>query len=231
MKTVNITLYTFDDLSEDVQKEIIESERWNIMDACMDAYGTDYRASLKEFEELINVRCTSWSVNYCTFFYRFQVHKEEAFEWRRTDNSDYDYIKLSSLKGKLLMRYLQSYILPYIIKGKYFGKLVGTYPNAKHFKRYSKVLRECSCPMTGAIYDHYLLDPILQYIQKPDESMTYRHLIDMCLHSFFDTWHKEYEYWGDDENAIREELHNNHYEDRLYYKDGTVSNIPVSECA
>jgi hypothetical protein len=231
VKTVNITLYTFDDLADDVQKEIIESERWNIMESCMDAYGTDYRASLKEFEEIFNVTCRDWSVDYSAFFYRFRIEKEEAFEWCRTDNSEYDYIKLSSLKGKLLMRYLQNKILPYITKGKYYGKLKGVYPNAKHIKRYSKVLQECSCPMTGTIYDHFLLDPILEYLEKPDASTTYRHLIDLCLNKFFDTWHKEYEYWTDDENAIREELHNNQYEDRLYYKDGTVSNIPVSECA
>lgn len=26
------------------------------------------------------------------------------------------------------------------------------------------------------------------------------------------TWHEEYEYWADDEDAIREELHHNQYE-------------------
>ncbi len=231
MKTVNITLYIFDDLAEDVQKEIIERERWNIMESCMDSYGSDYRASLKEFEEIFNVNCRSWSVDYSSFFYRFQVEKEEAFEWRRTDNFDYEAIELSSLKGKLLIRYLQNYILPYITKGKYYGKFVGIHPNAKHIKRYSNVFRECSCPMTGAIYDHFLLDPILEYIEKPDANTTYKDLINRCLNSFFDTWHKEYEYWADNENAIREELHNNHYEDQLYYKDGTVSNIPLDECA
>ena len=32
MKTITLQLYTFDELSEEVQKEIIERERWNIMD-------------------------------------------------------------------------------------------------------------------------------------------------------------------------------------------------------
>ena len=35
MKTITLQLYTFDELSEEVQKEIIERERWNIMDQCM----------------------------------------------------------------------------------------------------------------------------------------------------------------------------------------------------
>ena len=43
MKTITLTLYSFDDLSKDVQKEIIDKERWNIMDSCMEAYGSDYQ--------------------------------------------------------------------------------------------------------------------------------------------------------------------------------------------
>lgn len=34
--------------------------------------------------------------------------------------------------------------------------------------------------------------------------------------------YEEYEYWADDESALREELHNNQYEDRLYYENGNV---------
>ena len=36
MKTITLQLYTFDELSEEVQKEIIERERWNIMDQCLE---------------------------------------------------------------------------------------------------------------------------------------------------------------------------------------------------
>lgn len=55
MQTVNLTLYTFDDLPENVQKGIIARERWNIMESCMDSYNPDYHASLKKFEEIFNV--------------------------------------------------------------------------------------------------------------------------------------------------------------------------------
>lgn len=39
MKTINLTVFSFDELSENVQKKIIERERWNVMEQCMDAYG------------------------------------------------------------------------------------------------------------------------------------------------------------------------------------------------
>ena len=64
MKTITLQLYTFDELSEEVQKEIIERERWNIMDQCMEAYGSDYVTSLRTFEKLTNTQSCSWSVNY-----------------------------------------------------------------------------------------------------------------------------------------------------------------------
>ena len=52
MKTINLTLFSFDELSENVQKKIIERERWNVMERCMDCYASEYKASLKSFEKL-----------------------------------------------------------------------------------------------------------------------------------------------------------------------------------
>jgi len=64
MKTITLQLYTFDELSDEVQKEIIERERWNIMEQCMEGYGSDYVTALRAFEKLTNTQSYSWSVNY-----------------------------------------------------------------------------------------------------------------------------------------------------------------------
>ena len=52
-----------------------------------------------------------------------------------------------------------------------------------------------------------------------------------CYDNFFKSWHEEYEYWADDGSALREELHNNQYEDRLYYKNGDVYVGQLNEIA
>lgn len=52
-----------------------------------------------------------------------------------------------------------------------------------------------------------------------------------CYDNFFKSWHEEYEYWADDEDAIREELHHNQYEDRLYYENGDVYVEQLNEIA
>lgn len=53
---------------------------------------------------------------------------------------------------------------------------------------------------------------------------------EVCL-SLRIKYMEEYEYWADDESALREELHNNQYEDRLYYKNGDVYVGQLNEIA
>lgn len=216
MKTINLTLYSFDELSEEVQKQIINRERWNIMEQCMEGFSTDYHHSLKQFEKVFFIKCKDWEVNYCNFYFHFEIKKEEAFEWK------HDYVELETLSGKLLQRFIRNNIMQHIEKGKYYGKLIGVHPNYQHIVRHSKIFKEINCPLTGYCYDMDLLEPILKYMAAPDPATNYRELIKKCLNCFFKSWHKEYEYWADDEDAIREELHCNQYENRLYYKDGAV---------
>lgn len=54
MKEIVLKLYEFDELSKDSQERIIERERWNIMDCCMEAYGADYISTMKSFGDLTN---------------------------------------------------------------------------------------------------------------------------------------------------------------------------------
>ena len=228
MRQIQLTLYSFDDLTEKVQKVIVDRERWNIMESCMDSYSIDYRNSLEQFEKLFEINCHDWEVGYCSYHYRFRINKEEAFEWQ---HDGWQSIPLESLSGKLLVRYLQQNILPGILKGKYYGKLKGVYPNAIHYKRYSKIFFESDCPLTGCCYDHDLINPVLEYLAKPTPNITYQELVRNCLVQFFRTWHEEYKYWANDEDAIREQLHNNQYEDMLFHANGIEYNGPLGNVA
>lgn len=49
MKKIVLKLYEFDELSKDSQERIIEREHWNVIEQCMDAYGIDYKKSMKAF--------------------------------------------------------------------------------------------------------------------------------------------------------------------------------------
>lgn len=230
MKTISLTLYSFDDLQADVQKQIIEKERWNIMDSCMDAYGTDYQKTLKKFQELTDTYVRGWEVGYCGYHYRVDSDKGPFYE----NPLDYDKdICYDELSGKLMFRYIHNNIIPYITQSKhYFGKQ--RWEDGKFIwpSRYSRIVKTFKdCPLTGACYDNDILEPLLKYYQSwptYPANYTYKDLMKECYESFFKSWHEEYEYWADDEDAIREELHHNQYEDRLYYEDGRVYNGPLN---
>lgn len=233
MKTITLQLYTFDELSDEVQKEIIERERWNIMEQCMEGYGSDYVTSLRAFEKLTNTQSYSWSVNYSGYDFNFKCSYNPIFECPVNCDND---IYAEDLCGKLLFRYINNNIMPYITHGQYYstsGECIDGKHTYKH--RRSRVIKSLEdCPLTGMCYDYYLLEPIIKYYKTwcsyPDYfSLT--DLIEQCYDSFFKCWHEEYEYWANDENAIREELHNNQYEDRLYYMDGRVYSGPLDDVA
>lgn len=223
-------MYLFDELSEDVQNQIIERECWNVMEQCMNGYNSEYRASLKAFEELTKTKANNWQVDYCGYYVNSRCSNEPIYEHPLNYDKD---IYAENLCGKLLFRYLNNNIMPHITKGKDYST-PGKYINEKFsYKcRQSKVILEYrdNCPLTGTCCDYYFLEPIVDYYKSwcnypADYSL--QDLIQKCYDNFFKCWHEEYEYWADDKDAIREELHSNQYEKRLYHKDGEVYCSPL----
>lgn len=139
MKKIVLKLYEFDELSKDSQERIIEREHWNVMEQCMDAYGIDYKKSMKAFEDMTDTRVYNWEVGYerYDFSYEFK-YKDPIYEHPTDYHRD---IFPENLCGKLLFRYINNNIMPYIIKGKYFstsGKYIdGKY---KYRHKYSRVM-------------------------------------------------------------------------------------------
>lgn len=62
MKKIVLKLYEFDELSKDSQERIIEREHWNVMEQCMDAYGIDYKKSMKAFEDMTDTEVVIFSL-------------------------------------------------------------------------------------------------------------------------------------------------------------------------
>lgn len=81
MKKIVLKLYEFDELSKDSQERIIEREHWNVMEQCMDAYGIDYKKSMKAFEDMTDTRVYNWEVGYerYDFSYGFK-YKDPIYE-------------------------------------------------------------------------------------------------------------------------------------------------------
>lgn len=163
MKEIVLKLYEFDELSKDSQERIIERERWNVMEQCMDAYDIDYKKSMEAFEDLTDTKVYGWEVGYerYDFSYEFK-YKDPIYEHPTDYHRD---IFPENLCGKLLFRYINNNIMPHITKGKYYS--TGKYIDGKYnYKcRRSRVILgyEDNCPLTGMCYDYYLLKPIIDY--------------------------------------------------------------------
>lgn len=234
MKEIVLKVYKFDELSKDSQEKIIERERWNVMEQCMDAYSTDYQESMKAFEDMTDTEVYNWEVGYERYDFSYEFKYNDPIYEHPTDyNRD---IFPKNLCGKLLFRYINNNIMPHITKGKYYS--IGKYIDGKYnYKcRRSRVILgyEDSYPLTGSCYDYYLLKPIIDYYDTwctYPEDFSLEDLMRQCYDNFFKSWHEEYEYWADNEDAIREELHHNQYEDRLYYEDEDVYVGPLNEIA
>lgn len=66
MKKIVLKLYEFDELPKDSQERIIERERWNVMEQCMDAYDIDYKKSMEAFEDLTDTNVGNYIPAYTT---------------------------------------------------------------------------------------------------------------------------------------------------------------------
>lgn len=85
MKEIVLKLYEFDELSKDSQERIIERERWNIMDCCMEAYGADYISTMKSFGDLTNTEAYGWEVGYTRYDFRFKFKYNDPIYCHPTD--------------------------------------------------------------------------------------------------------------------------------------------------
>lgn len=104
MKQLEINVFYFDELSKEVQDKVIERERWNVMDSIMSCYCVDFQKTLDEFQKITDSYVSSYQVDYCGC----------CFGKTRSDKVVYDDIDLEDLSGKLLFRYINNEIMPYL---------------------------------------------------------------------------------------------------------------------
>lgn len=95
MKEIVLKLYEFDELSKDSQERIIERERWNIMDCCMEAYGADYISTMKSFGDLTNTEAYGWEVGYTRYDFRFKFKYNDPIYCHPTDYDKDIYILIT----------------------------------------------------------------------------------------------------------------------------------------
>lgn len=181
MKTVNLNLYSFDELSESAQEKVISTWRDN------DEYfwGSENSESLKAFCKIFAIKI-----------------KDYDYGYRNYINSSFN-LSLDKLEFKnvLAYKYLWNNYKSDIFKPKYY------YKNGK--KRLSKIQLNNDFVLTGYYIDNEILAPIYDFLKKPDNS-SIEDLLNDCLNNWLSACRKDYEYWNSAE-CIREEIKDNDY--------------------
>jgi len=172
-RTATINIYTVKELSEEARQKAY----YNWCGNNDYPWGEDNENTLKEFEKVFPIKIRSWEYGDRGEHISFIFEGDEDIE---------------NLTGIRLMKYIYNNYYDNLFKGKYYSKVKyvnGTY-TYKH--RYSKIVKDNCCVLTGYSMDYDILQPIYDYLKKPD-NRTFKELLDDCLQSWLKACSTDYE--------------------------------------
>jgi len=194
MRTKQIALYQFSELSDDAQQTAIDNWRNS---GCEYAWSDEWRDSLKAFADAIGARIKDYSIS--PYGYTQIDH-----EWVNSDWCYLDTNPAETMAGLRLRTWLVNNWLPLFQSKKVYRKGANS--------RKSRILFNAAPDyLTGYCGDMALLQPILGFIAKPNEQTSLNDLLADCFQTFAYAWRDDMEYQDSDE-YIRECIECNEYE-------------------
>lgn len=186
MEKIEITLYSFDELSEKAKERAI-SENREALGMCDSTFVDDeYRQALDVLEEKFGIKARDLE-SYGHRRYLLQGGWDEL-----EDDSKY------------LLRYLDR-LSDRLHKGKYYSTPMHKDNEGNwHYKhKYSKVLSDCySCCLTGTYCDAAVEDAMNKRYEYVRKGYTIREFIDSVLDKFCKRWQEDSDYCFSDESII-----------------------------
>lgn len=208
MRTIRTKIYKFDELTPEAQQNAI-----NKHEVFTDFIYDDAKNTVDEF-------CKQFDVT-------TGVNSWLDFGFHNEDNAT------EILTGIRLRTYIINNFDHILHKGKYYGKLTDTYKNGlkipiskdhpigkRHVKRYSKVIFERCCNLTGVCYDMDILEPLYTFIDNPNNSDTLEDIFENCFNNLRESVENEHEYRNSDEGRKEDILS----QDLEYTKNGQQFN-------
>lgn len=171
MRTIEINLYTFDELSADAQRRAWMDHAGNLGEF---ALNQEYRATLDAFCKAFDIVCIDYEVDENAFSFDYSLGFEPG--------------EMAQLR---FARFIWNQYAHQIQRGKYYGKISR---DGRHVFRHSKATVEYSCPFTGFIADMAITGPVWDCIHYKKNYTWYPDLIDDCLTAFFEEWRNDIEY-------------------------------------
>jgi hypothetical protein len=212
-RTVRTKVYKFNELKPKAKEKAIEQYRSTGMIA------EDIQIRYDEAHETVKA------------FHNVFGTEEGTRSWLdvRTEHIDDNTL---SLKGLRLQKYIWNNYSRDLYKGKYYSLWSKKDVSYKHHKeghpvlktRYSKVMLDNNCVLTGTAYDHSLLQPMYDFLENYRLKADYYSYMDLetllndCFASLDKTMKEEEDYFNSDESII-ESIQSNEYE---FTQDGKI---------
>lgn len=204
MRTVRTKVYKFNELSDEAKQYAIEKRRENQEYF----WGGENRNTLEAFERVFPVNITDWSYG----------GRGEGVSFTFTESDE-----VEELTGHRLATYIWNNHFHDLFKRKWYSKSWDAKkrvldPSKGKTERYSKIIFEHSCVLTGYCIDEDILKPIYDFLKKPDNNTNFRDLLESCFDAWVKACNEDIEYQNSDE-YIAEELESNDFE---FTKEGRI---------
>jgi len=201
MKTVCINTYKFNELSDKAKNKAINSFRDRQYD--YQHYYDEITSSVKALVELFNLKTG------------------RQYSDLKTSHIDDN---ITELKGLRLYKYLMSNYYNDLFTPKYLKsidrelkcrqficKVNKDYKGEKYTMLYSRLFRSDCCVLTGVCYDNDILQPVYDFLKKPDKHTTFEDLIQDIAHAISKAYASTEE-WISSDDFIRDEIEANDYD-------------------
>lgn len=213
MKKLSCTLYSFDELSEDVQEQLCNKERER-------DYNWGYICQQSDYEERVatlDAFCKEFGISYKIDF----DHNYRFINWNFDGSSLVGDMTCDEIFGKYLLRFLDRHYYAIRTQKWHYVDCDKEKNHGKGYKeRRSRIIwEEQNCPFTGMCYDCDILQKIFEWHHAPNWKISLKELFADCFSYFMKSWSDEDDYRMSDEN-IKEMISANE-EEKLYFKDGT----------
>jgi len=198
MRTITKNIYSFSELSEEAREKALQS--WIDDFKFEDFFLDDQKNTFKMFCQVFNASWESWDI-YGGVNYDLSDYREEV----------------KALSGIRLIKYVWNNFKKDLYKGKYYSKYISQNP-FKYIHRYSKIILNRECVLTGFCFDDDILQPIYGVIdgKKINSNYNFADMIEDCMKEFIKSCESEMEYMSTQE-YYSEHCEANQYE---FYESG-----------
>lgn len=168
MRTVETSVYKFEELSDAAKSEAIENYRTTNEDLGRHWQDENFE-SIKAVLDFFDVEITNYSIDYSSAAGSY-------VSWSL--NLDYDE-EIKNLSGARLFKYIQN---------NYIGRVPGAYGHIFDGKP-----DEGRCIFTGYCADHSVIEPVINFLERPTKNISFEDLIDDIIYAGLKYMEQDYE--------------------------------------